>query len=347
MEHPTTNVTIGLDVSDKHCHVAILDDAGAVIVRERIATKEPALRRFFGRWPGQTVVLEVGPHSLWMSRVLAETNNVILANPTKVALIHGVHTKNDRVDAETLARLGRADPKLLSPIQHRRAETQADLAVIRSRHALVRARTSLINSVKGQAKAAGEPLTGGAAGSFHKRVDELPELVAEALKPLMTAIGELTKQIHELEARIDWLCAEVYPETGPMLEISGVGPVTALQFVLTLEDPERFPSSRAVGSYLGLRPGQNQSGDSDPGMRITKAGDPVLRRNLIQCAHRILGPFGEDSDLRRWGTKLVEKGGKGAYRKATVAVARKLAILLHRLWITGETWQPFHHSKAA
>jgi transposase len=346
MDQTTTRVTFGMDVSDKHCHLAVLDDSGQVIARERIATKEPALRRWFGRWRGQTVILEVGPHSLWMSRVLGETNTVILANPTRVALIHGVHTKNDRVDAETLARLGRADPQLLAPIQHRRAETQADLAAVRSRHALVRARTSLINSVKGQAKAAGGSLTGGSSASFHERTDELPELVAEALLPLMAAIGSLTERIKELDARIDALCREDYPETGPMLRIPGVGPVTALQFVLTLEDPERFPSSRAVGSYLGLRPGQDQSGDSDPGMRITKAGDPLLRRNLIQCAHRILGPHGGESELRTWGVRLAERGGKGAYRKATVAIARKLAILLHRLWITGEEYEPFHAQAA-
>ena len=121
-----------------------------------------------------------------------------------------------------------------------------------------------------------------------------------------------------------------------------MGPITALSYVLTLEDPKRFRKSREVGAYLGMIPRRNQSGEVDPEGHITKTGDKFLRRMLIGCAHYILGPFGPESNLRNWGLRLVERGGKGAKHKAAVAVARKLAILLHKLWISGEDYQPFY-----
>lgn len=339
MHHPTS-VTIGMDVSDKYCHVVVLDDGGTVVRRDRIATRASALERWFEPYAGQRVVMEVGPQSPWMSRLLGSKVELIVANPTKVALISGGHTKNDSLDAEKLARLGRADPSLLSPVKHRRADTQASLALVKARHALVRSRTLLINSVRGQAKAAGVNMTKGSSSTFHRRVAEIPELVDDALAPLMEMIASLTEKITDYDRVIRELCEEVYPETAPLLEIKGVGPQTALQFVLVIEEPARFPSSRAVGSYLGLRPRQDQSGDTDRQLRITKAGDPLMRRNLVQCAHRILDPRYPDTDLQRWGLKLLGRGGKAARKRAVVSVARKLAILMHRLLVTGEAYVP-------
>lgn len=126
--------------------------------------------------------------------------------------------------------------------------------------------------------------------------------------------------------------------------MQGVGPLTALAFVLTLEDPSRFGTSRSVGAYLGLTPGRDQSGESDPQQRISKKGDAMLRRLMVSCAHYVLGPFARDSDLRRHGEKIAERGGKHAKNRATVAVARKLAVLLHRLWVTGEAYEPLHNA---
>jgi len=110
--------------------------------------------------------------------------------------------------------------------------------------------------------------------------------------------------------------------------------------VLTLEDPGRFRQSRAVGPYLGLCPRRDQSGGRDAQLRITKRGDAMLRRLLVSGAQYILGPFGPDTDLRRWGLRLAARGGKNAKKRAVVAVARKLATLLHRLWVSGATYQP-------
>jgi transposase len=143
---------------------------------------------------------------------------------------------------------------------------------------------------------------------------------------------------------IEEACREVYPETAPLLDVNGVGALTALAFVLTVEEPGRFRSSRAVGAYFGLRPRRDQSGDVDKQLPVTKAGDRMVRKLLVQNAQYILGPFGKDSDLRRWGLKLAERGGKNAKRKAVVAVARKLAVLLHRLWVTGEVYEPLRRA---
>lgn len=251
------------------------------------------------------------------------------------------------VDAEKLARLARVDPSLLAPIQHRRADTQAALSIVRSRDVLVRARSKLINSARGQVKAAGGALRKGSAETFHLREDELPELLESGLPPLMGACGELTAPIRHYDRVTEELCRDVYPETQPLLEVNGVGPITALTFVLVVEEPHRFASSRDVGSYLGLRPGRDQSGDIDKQLSITKAGDPLLRRLLVQCAQQILGPFGKPCDLRRLGEKLLARGGQAAHGKAVVAVARRLGVLLHRIWVTGEAYDPDYLLKRA
>ena len=135
---------------------------------------------------------------------------------------------------------------------------------------------------------------------------------------------------------------KAYPETLTLREITGVGPVTALAYVLTLEDPTRFNKSRDVGPYLGLTPKRDQSGKTDKALSISKAGNTYLRRLLVGSAHYILGPFGPDCDLRRYGTRIASRGGKAAKRKAVVAVARKLAVLMHQLWKNKATYDPFY-----
>ncbi len=122
-----------------------------------------------------------------------------------------------------------------------------------------------------------------------------------------------------------------------------MGTLIALSFMLTLEDPHRFGKSRDVGCYLGLQPGRRNSGQSEPQMHISKEGDPYLRTLLVQRAQHILGPFGVDCDLRRGGLKLAERGGKSGEKRAIIATARKLAVLLHHLWVSGEAYEPLHN----
>jgi transposase len=293
------------------------------------------------------VVIEVGTHSPWVQRLLRELGHeTITAHTQSVRLIYGGTSKNDRLDAERLARLARVDPKLLHPIQHRGGLAQADRAVLRSRHVLVECRTKLINHARGMVKSMGGRLPACSTDCFSKRVRaDLPKDLKPALLPVLTAIAALTGKIRRYDQQIESLASKRYPETNVLRQVSGVGPLTALSYVLTVEDPGRFPSSRSVGAYLGLRPKISQSGEQDPELRITKAGDTDLRRLLVGSAHYILGPFGPDTDLRRWGLALAARGKKNAKKRAVVAVARKLAVLLHRLWVTAEVYEPLRHSQ--
>lgn len=293
------------------------------------------------------VVIEAGTHSPWVSRVLAGLGHeVIVANPRKVRLISDNEGKDDRVDAELLARLGRVDVKLLSPIQHRGEGAQADLALIRARDALVGARTQLVNHVRGAVKSLGSRLEKSSARSFGGKMGEqVPEALRAALEPVLEVIAEITHQISGYDQQIRRCCQQKYPETQLLTAVPGVGALTALGYVLTLEDPHRFAHSRSVGSFLGLRPGKDKSGQQDPELRITKAGSPLLRRLLVGSAQYLLGPFGPDTDLRRWGLKLAGRGRKNAKKRAVVAVARKLAVLLHRLWVDGEVYEPLYQSE--
>jgi transposase len=266
-----------------------------------------------------------------------------VANARKLRAIYHNPRKGDRADAETLARLARLDPELLSPIHHRSPQAQADLALLHSRDALIRSRTSLINHVRGIVKSSGARLPSCTANCFASKVrPAIPETLHPALLPVLDTIAALSQQIHDFDKMIEQLCLDKYPETKLLRKISGVGPITSLAYVLILEEPKRFAKSRDVGPAIGLVPRRDQSGDHDPQLRITKTGNSFLRRLLVSSAQYILGPFGPDCDLRRWGLKLAERGGKNAKKRAVVAVARKLSVLLHRLWKTGEIYDPFY-----
>lgn len=343
-----TGITIGLDVSDRFTEAYAIDDCGAWVESWRIPTKQDALRGGLARYLGARVVLEVGCHSPWISRQLkAEGFEVIVANPRRVRLIAESDKKSDRFDAEQLARLGRLDPGLLSPIVHRGERAQRDRVLLLARDGLVRARTLLINQVRGFAKSLGTRLASSSCEAFPKRVrDAVGEDLFPGLGTMLAMIEQLTAEIRSMDRAVERMCQEGYEETEVLRQIPGVGPLTALAFVLTLEDPQRFAKSRDVGAYLGLRPRQRDSGGQHPQLRITKAGDALLRRLLVTSAHYVLGPFGPDTDLRRFGLRLAERGGKSAKKRAAVAVARKLAVLLHRLWITGEEYQKVGYAAA-
>jgi transposase len=338
---------VGLDLGDRFSHLIILDQEGDLIEESRLPTTRASFQRKFSGLQPCKVAMEVGAHSRWASHLLKELgHDVLVANARKLRAIYHNPRKGDRADAETLARLARLDPRLLSPIHHRSPQAQADLAVIRSRDALVRSRTLLINHARSIVKSSGARLPSCSADSFaHKVAPDIPETLRPALFPILEAIASLTKQIRSYDRQIETLCQEQYPEARLLQPVAGVGALTALAYILTLEDPHRFRKSREVGPALGLVPRRDQSGGHDPQLRITKTGDAYLRRLLVGSAQYILGPFGPDCDLRRWGLKLAERGGKNAKKRAVIAVARKLAILLHHLWKTGEIYDPFYQSR--
>lgn len=344
-EHP--HMTAGLDIGDKHSYLCLLDTASGEVMEEgRMRTTPEAFRRRFSSEQPMRIAIEAGTHSPWVSRLLKECGHeVLVANARKLRLIYANKRKTDEIDAENLARLARLDPKLLYPLQHRGENAQAHMAIIRSRQALVGCRTQLVNHVRGAVKSFGRRLPKCPARSFHKRAAEhIPEALLAALEPVLEQIGSLTERIREYERQLETISKESYPETDLLRQVEGIGPLTALTFVLTLEDPYRFERSRSVGAYLGLVPATDQSGDRDPQRRISKEGDEMLRKLLVGSAHYILGPFGSDSDLRRHGEKIASRGGKNAKKRAVVAVARKLSVLLHRLWISGEVYDPLYNA---
>jgi len=345
----TTNdgITIGLDVSDRFSEAYVIDGEGNWIESFRIPTTREGLAKGLSRYAGARVVLEVGAHSPWMSRQLRDEGlEVIVANPRRVRLIAEGDSKSDRFDAEHLARLGRVDPALLSPIVHRGERAQRDRVLLLARDGLVRARTQLINQVRGFAKSLGYRLPSSSSGAFSKRIRAAAiQDLFPGFETLLGMIDQMTQEIRKMDREIERVCRECYEDTVVLRQIPGVGPLTSLMYVLTLEDPQRFAKSRAVGAYLGLRPRQRDSGGQRPQLRITKAGDALLRRLLVSAAHYILGPFGPDTDLRRFGLRLAARGGKAAKKRAAVAVARKLAVILHRLWITGQTYEPIGYAE--
>jgi transposase len=340
-------LTVGLDLGDRSTHYCILDESGEVVSEGAVPTTKTGLESMFGKMAASRVALEVGTHSPWISRYLAEFGHeVIVANAHKVKLITQSVRKNDRIDARQLARLARVDPQLLSPIRHRGEQVQVDLAMIRARAEMMEARTQLINSARGLVKPMGERLANCDADQVGLKLAEgLKEESRRVVEPLLKMVEAISTQIGEYDKQIAKI-AERYPEEKLLQQVYGVGRLIALTYVLTLENAERFAHSRDVGPYLGLTRKQRDSGDSEPELGISKTGDGLLRSLLVQGAHCILRKGAPDSDLREWGLGKA-KGGKRAKKRAVVAVARKLAVLLHHLWVTGEVYDPQYNRKLA
>src|ERR1700690_502524 len=339
-------LTIGLDLGDRSSHYCVLNEAGEVVVESKLATTSKGIEEVFSRILRSRIALETGRHSPWVSRQLAQLGHeAIVAHARNVRLIGESSRKDDQLDARTLARLARIDPGLLGPVRHRSAKAQIHLTVIRARAALVGTRAALVNAARGLTKSYGQRLRKCGTEQMNREIAKgLSQELQEALDPLLAEIESLNERIAEYDGRIEKIAKEVYPQVAVLKQVKGVGTLIALTFVLTLDDPHRFRRSRGVGCFVGLRPGRRNSGMSEPQLHISKEGDRYLRTLLVQGAHYILGPFGQDSDPRRWGLKLSERGGKNAKKRAVVAVARKLAVLLHRLWVGGEVYEPLRNN---
>jgi transposase len=338
--------TVGIDVGDRASQYAAVDAQGELVCEGRVATSESALQGLLGKLtPGIRVVIEVGMHSPWMSRSLRLKGlAVTVANTRSLRLISGSQRKSDRRDARVLATIGQSAPQLLEPVEHQSEQIQQDRAVLRARDVMVRSRARMISQARGIVKAIGSRIKRCSADAFAARAaEQMPESLRPALDPLVLEIERLGDQIGTYDTMIEKLVA-TYPACKAVMAIKGVGPVTALAFVLAVGDPHRFGSSRCTGPYFGLTPRQHDSGDSTPQLRITKAGDAFVRRLLVGAAHYILGPFGPDCDLRSHGLKLAARGGKNAKKRAVVAIARKLAVLMHKLWVSGVAYDPFFNT---
>lgn len=335
----------GVDIGDKHCHLRLINFDGELIDETQISTRPAALEKYFRRWPRLRIVLEAGTHSNWMRRTLAGLGHeVLVSNPRRLRLIAQSYSKNDRHDAWWLAELGRTNPELLSPTTPRSAQTEQHRLWLRSRETLLESRTKLINSLRGMAKTQGLRLgTCGPTKWVSKVREHCPSELHPALLPLARTIAALTREIRQLDKQLEQLADQDYPATARLRQVNGVGALTALAYVLALDnDARRVKRSRQAGALVGLRPKQRDSGQSAPQLGITKSGDRLLRRLLVQSAQYQLGPFGQDSALRQWGLRLAAGTNRRAKRRAVVAVARKLAVLLHVLWSKQADYEPFY-----
>ena len=341
-------LTVGLDLGDRRSRYCVLDQNGIVIQEESVPSTRDGLKRIPGAAAGSRIIIEVGAQSSWISRYLKELGfDVIVANARKVAMISKSTRKNDRMDAQTLARLGRVDPALLSPIRHRGEQSQRDLAVIRIRAEMVEQRTALINCARGTAKAMGERLPVRESDHFGVDMlagDKFSKALQQILKPLLTMIEHLSQQIAVYDEQIEAM-AKQYPQVKVLTQLYGVGNLIGLTYLLTLEDPGRFPVSRDVGPYLGLVPKQRDSGNSQPQMHITKEGDRYLRKLLVQAAQCMLKKTAPETDLKRWAEGHFRPGDKQGKKKTVVGLARRIAVLLHKLWANGEVYDPNYQQK--
>ena len=339
----SNNITIGIDLGDRRHAVCVLSAAGEILAEEAITNTRECLTAFAQRHPAAVFVMETGTHSPWISRLLESLGHTVhVANARKVRAIFTSPNKNDQEDARMLARLGRADPKLLSPVQHRSESAQRALVRLKVREALVRSRVNAMNTVRFLVKSLGLQVPRGVKATAFVRKFRLLASAADTslVEPLLQTLDALNARIKELDLDLETLAHERYPVTGQLRQVPGVGPLTALGFVLTIEDPARFPHTRDVGASLGLVPRRDQSGLTDKQLPITKRGNVQLRCLLVNCAHYILGPFGPPSALRSCGERIVARGGKSAKKRAVIAVARKLAVTLLALWKSGAEYHP-------
>ena len=345
------SMIVGLDLSDKTSRYCTLDADGEVLGEGSIRNTEKGVRGHFGHLEPCLVAIETGTHSWWMGRLLAELGHeVVVANTRKVRAISHNDKKSDKADAQMLARLARSDRELLCPVKLRRARAQTDLAMLKARDALVGARTKLVNTVRGLLKSFGEAPPACSTESFAKKVRPcVPEEHKEALLGLLDTIEVITQRIRDYDQKLESMVKEQYPQAALLQDIAGVGPLTSLGFVLVVDDPSRFARSRDVGPYLGLTPRRDQSGQRDPQLRITKAGDGLLRRLLVNAAQYIMAHETADSQLRRWAWKLAggeECKDKRRKKRAVVALARKLAVVMLSLWKSGSCYEPFPGASA-
>ena len=334
---------IGVDLGDKKHHVCVTDKHGNILCEKTVANKQEELAKLAHEHRGALFAIEVGTHSPWISRLLEASDcTCLVANARKLRSIYQNDRKCDEYDARMLAKLARVDPELLNPIQHGSETRQLHRLSITLRDSLVRQRVNIISTIRFSLKSLGVRLPGCSTPYFAGRCREALKgsALLETLDATLDALEGLNSQIKALDKQIAKTAAEHYPETKLLEQIGGVGPITSLSFVLAIGDPERFEDPRNVGAYLGLVPRRDQSGQSDKQLPISKAGNREMRRLLVQCAQYILGRFGPDCDLRSYGLKLAAKGGRSAKRKAVVAVARKLAVLMIMLWKTGQPYDP-------
>lgn len=343
---PSLGPVAGIDLGDRKSDVCVYQQ-GAILARFQFPMTIEGLRAAFAGKGYSRIAMEAGAQSPWVTRELRELGyEPLVANTRKLKAITANERKSDQNDALMLARLAAADPSLLHPIHHRSAERADAMAVLKARDCAVTGRARIIHAIRSLSKAMGFRFKRTTAEGFARQEGTTPDALRPAVTPLFALLRTFNDQVKAYDQQLEVMAERDFPETRHLLQVHGVGPVTALAFVLVIEDPTRFRSGRTAAAFLGLVPRRDQSGSCDRQLGISKTGNGFVRRLLVQCAQFILGAHGQDCDLRRWGHKLAERGGKKAKKRAIVAVARRLAVLLFRLWKREETWLPLFNASA-
>lgn len=346
-----TRIVIGFDIGDRKSVAVSLDrQTGELRQLPPVPTSKKSVRAFFEAFEEPvTVIVEASTPARWIALAGRKCGHqVVVADPRRLAAVTENIRKSDEADAAMLARLGASDMQLLRETWVRDEAMSEDLAVVRMRDALVAARTLLVNACRSQAKSLGERLPSCSTKSFASKVlDGLPARLKPVLDDAITTIAAISAAIESHDERVTTICERRPAAKRLADEVPGVGELTALCYVLTIGDPARFGHVRDVAAYLGLVPQRSQSGSIDRQLPISKTGNGLLRRLLVQSAHHVMGPFGKESDLRASGLALAARGAKTGKKKAIVAVARKLSVVMLSIWRSGEAYEPVRKNKPA
>jgi transposase len=321
---------VAIDLHDEYSQICVMNDSREVLAEAKVPTTRAALSDFFSQRASARVVFEAGPHSLWVSELLTElTHEPMVCHPRRVRLIAESRNKNDRVDAELLARLSLSDLELIKPIQQRSRDTLGERSIVRTRAALVQTQKQLRTMLRGLVKPFGVRLPRAKKKALLEAADtELPPMVRKSVDALLATLATVGEQIRELDKEVERL-ADQHAAAARLQTIPGVGPLVAITFIYAIEDPARF-AAKDVGPYTGLTP----SNRSSAGKKLSpkdraRPGDPYLRSLLVQSAWTLLNSRSQ-SDLAQWGRGLLDRIGS---KKAPIAVARKLATLMHHVWL--------------
>jgi transposase len=327
---------VGLDVSLKQTSICVVNQAGSIVQEGLVDSDPEAIAAFVrSKAPGTVRIgLETGPTTTWLWTELKRLGLPVIcidARHAKAVLKMQIN-KSDRNDAAGIARIMQTG--WFKEVRVKDLDSHSVKALLASRALLVKIKRDLENQVRGLLKNLGLVIGRAKFNVFAVRAEELiedrPELVA-AVRPLLEARKAIERQIDDLDCKVLKL-ARHDVEVRRFMTVPGVGPITALCFKATIDDPTRFKRSRSVGAYIGLTTRRHTSGEIDWSGRISKCGDAMLRMYLFEAAGVLLTRVPKWSALKAWGTRLAKRNG---LRKAKVAVARKLAVILHRMWVDG------------
>lgn len=331
---------VGLDVSLKSTSICVVDREGSVLLEECVPSEPDAIAEFVhtNAPEVQRVGLESGPTSVWLWRELARRDVPVVcidARHAKAALSMQIN-KTDRNDAVGIARIMQTG--WYREVQIKSPDSHATRALINTRALLVKISRDLENQIRGLLKTEGLVIGRAKEGVFSRRAQALLEArpdLAAIVTPLLESRASVRQQLATLERRVRQL-ANNTAVTRRFMSAPGIGPVTALAFMASIDDPARFRRSRSVGAYLGLTPRRHASGEVDWNGRISKCGNTLVRTYLFEAAGVLLTRVAQWCSLKAWGLRVAKRSGM---KKARTAVARKFAVILHRMWRDGSDFQ--------